>query len=117
MNAPSLSRLLATLVHKYPSDVAMLWIDAHPDIGLPNDKYKGYHAIAVTHLLGLGDKEILKVLPASLESQNVLLVGLHSEEAKFYAKRQKKLRLKALKAKETNSKKFCNGFHTLKLLK
>ena len=93
------------LASKYGDDVAMLWIDAHPDIGLPNDEYKAYHAMAVTHLLGLGDKEILKVLPAKIPAQNTLLVGLHSEEAKFYAKRQKELGLKALKAKKVSSKK------------
>ncbi|MDE7235839.1 MAG: arginase family protein, partial [Helicobacter japonicus] len=105
------------LAEKYRDDVAMLWIDAHPDIGLPNDEYKGYHAMAVTHLLGLGDKDILKVLPASLESQNVLLGCVHSEEAKFYAKRQKKLGLKSLKAKEASSKKVLQWLQSTKASK
>lgn len=105
------------LAEKYRDDVAMLYIDAHPDIRLPNDEYKAYHAMAVTHLLGLGDKDILKVLPASLESQNVLLVGLHSEEAKFYAKRQKKLGLKSLKAKEASSKKVLQWLQSTKASK
>ena len=32
------------LANKYKDDVAMIWIDAHPDITLPGDVYPGYHA-------------------------------------------------------------------------
>ena len=33
---------------KYNNDIAIIWIDAHPDITLPNDSYSGYHAMALT---------------------------------------------------------------------
>ena len=33
------------LAEKYAGDVAMVWIDAHPDITLPGDAYPGYHAM------------------------------------------------------------------------
>ena len=36
------------LAEKYDNDVAVIWIDAHPDITLPGDVYSGYHAMAVT---------------------------------------------------------------------
>lgn len=42
------------LAARYPNDVAVVWIDAHPDINLPYDDYKGYHAMALTALLGNG---------------------------------------------------------------
>lgn len=29
------------LAAKYPDDIAIVWIDAHPDINLPNDSYEG----------------------------------------------------------------------------
>ena len=43
------------LAAKYGGDVAMVWIDAHPDITLPGDPYPGYHAMAVTACMGHGD--------------------------------------------------------------
>ena len=46
-----------------------------------------------------------------------MLVGLHSEEAKFYAKRQKKLGLKSLKAKEASSKKVLQWLQSTKASK
>lgn len=45
------------LAHKYQNDVAVIWIDAHPDITLPGNTYTGYHAMAVTALMGKGDKK------------------------------------------------------------
>jgi arginase len=44
------------LADKYKDDVAMIWIDAHPDITLPGDVYTGYHAMAVTACMGLGTR-------------------------------------------------------------
>ena len=93
------------LAGKYGEDLALLWLDAHPDIGLPFDTYQGYHAMAVTHLLGLGDKEILNLLPASFNVKNILIAGLHSDEAKFYAKRSGQLNLQTLNAKRIKKDK------------
>lgn len=95
------------LAKLYKDDLALLWLDAHPDIGLPNDEYKGFHAMALSLLLGYGDKDFLNLLPATLKAKNALIVGLHSEEAKFYAKRQKELQIKSLKAKEFDEEKIC----------
>lgn len=47
--------------------MAVIWIDAHPDITLPGDVYAGYHAMAVTACMGLGDSRIVKQLPARIE--------------------------------------------------
>lgn len=68
------------LARKYKDDVAMIWIDAHPDITLPGDVYAGYHAMAVTACMGKGDEKILRELPASFDASRILLVGLRNWE-------------------------------------
>lgn len=68
------------LADKYKGDVAMIWIDAHPDITLPGDAYAGYHAMAVTACMGVGDKQIISELPARIAPSNILYVGLHDWE-------------------------------------
>lgn len=85
------------LARLYADDVALLWIDAHPDIGLPGDTfYKGYHAMAMSAIIGQGGLRETFGLPASLDAQKVLLVGLHSDEAKHYATRQREFGLESL---------------------
>ncbi|MDE6885594.1 MAG: arginase family protein [Helicobacteraceae bacterium] len=96
----------------YKDEIALLYLDAHPDITLPYDSYKGFHAMAVTALLGLGDIDIINLLPSKIDSKKVLFIGLHSDETKFYAKRQEELELKSLTLKESKNPK-----HTLKWLK
>ena len=66
------------LTAKYPDDVAIVWIDAHPDVNLPYDEYKGYHAMALTACLGMGDEEIMNLLPGKVEASKALIVGLRS---------------------------------------
>lgn len=68
------------LADKYQGDVAMVWIDAHPDITLPGDVYAGYHAMAVTACMGLGDKHIVSELPAKIDPSKILLIGLRDWE-------------------------------------
>lgn len=66
------------LEEKYPDDVAIVWIDAYPDINLPYDAYKGYHAMALTACLGMGDEEVMSVLPGKFPVSRTLIVGLRS---------------------------------------
>ena len=68
------------LAARYPEEVAIVWIDAHPDINLPYDAYPGYHAMALTACLGLGDETIMKWLPAKFDASKALIVGLRSWE-------------------------------------
>lgn len=68
------------LLHRYGGDMALVWIDAHPDITLPGDAYAGYHAMAVTACMGLGDGRILSCLPARFEASKILFVGLRDWE-------------------------------------
>ena len=84
------------LAHKYKDDVAMIWIDAHPDITLPGDVYAGYHAMAVTACMGKGDGKILHELPATFDASRILLVGLRNWERDEIKARQQKLGIRHL---------------------
>lgn len=77
------------LARKYGGDVAVVWIDAHPDITLPGDPYAGYHAMAVTACMGLGDSRIISLLPACIPASRILYVGLRDWERQEIADRQK----------------------------
>ena len=77
------------LADKYKDDVAMVWIDAHPDITLPGDVYAGYHAMAVTACMGLGDKQLVSELPMKLDPSKILFVGLRDWERDEIKERQK----------------------------
>jgi arginase len=66
------------LAERYGDDLALLWIDSHPDVGTPASHYSGYHAMAVAVLTGHGDPDVLRLLPATLDPSRVALVGLHS---------------------------------------
>lgn len=68
------------LADKYADDVAMIWIDAHPDITLPDDVYPGYHAMAVTACMGLGNENIISKLPAKIDPEKILLIGIRDWE-------------------------------------
>jgi arginase len=81
------------LADKYKGDVAIVWIDAHPDITLPGDDYNGYHAMALTACMGMGDKEIIGQLPASVPTDAVCLAGLRECEYPYIEKRVEELGL------------------------
>lgn len=77
------------LANEYDGDVAMVWIDAHPDITLPGDGYEGFHAMAVTACMGLGDRKIVSELPARIASSRILFVGLRDWERREIEIRQR----------------------------
>jgi arginase len=83
------------LASKYLNDVAVVWIDAHPDINLPYDTYQGYHAMALTACLGIGDEEIINILPAKIQTSKTLIVGLRCWDEGM-KERQKELAIKGL---------------------
>lgn len=76
------------LAEKYGDDLAMVWIDAHPDLTLPGDAYPGYHAMAVTACMGYGDAKILSELPGRIAPSNILFVGLRNWESDEIRSRQ-----------------------------
>lgn len=87
------------LAEKYPDDVAVVWIDAHPDINLPYDEYKGYHAMALTACLGMGDEEIIGMMPGKFDISKALIVGLRSWDEGM-KERQAELGIKGLSSSE-----------------
>lgn len=87
------------LASKYPNDVAVVWIDAHPDINMPHDNYKGYHAMALTACLGLWDDDITRSLPAKLDASKSLIVGIR-EWDEGMQERQHELKIKGLAPQE-----------------
>lgn len=76
------------LAKKHAGDVAVLWIDAHPDITLPGDAYSGYHAMAVTSIMGK-IAPTKTILPATIPPERILFVGLRDWERRQIVDRQK----------------------------
>jgi arginase len=66
------------LARRYGDDLAIIWIDSHPDIGTPASHYPGFHAMAVAALTGHGDPEVQELLAAIVSPDRVALVGLHA---------------------------------------
>ena len=66
------------LARRYGDDLAIIWIDSHPDIGTPASQYPGFHAMAVAALTGHGDPQVQELLPAIVSPGRVALVGLHA---------------------------------------
>jgi arginase len=66
------------LAHRYGDDLAIIWIDSHPDIGTPASHYPGFHAMAVAALTGHGHPDVQALLPATVAPDRVALVGLHA---------------------------------------
>lgn len=63
------------------------------------NNYKGYHAMALTACLGLGDKEIMNILPAKIDVSKALIVGLRSWDEGMQ-ERQTELKIKGLAPQE-----------------
>lgn len=68
------------LLNKYQNDVAVVWIDAHPDLNLPYEGHRGFHAMALAACLGLGDKQILDIFPSKIQPSKAIIIGLRSWE-------------------------------------
>jgi arginase len=66
------------LARRYGDDLAIVWIDSHPDIGTPASRYPGFHAMAVAALTGHGHPDVHQMLPATVSPNRVALAGLHS---------------------------------------
>lgn len=67
----------AYLNERYDGNLAVLWVDAHPDIMTPQ-QFQHAHAMVLGNLLGHGDASFVKFVPRPIEPQNVLYVGLNN---------------------------------------
>ena len=68
----------SVLADRFGDDLAIVWIDSHPDVGTGDSEYPGYHAMAVSALTGYGDPDVQAVLPGTVSADRVALVGVHS---------------------------------------
>lgn len=93
------------LARKYNNDVAVVWIDAHPDITLPGDKYDGLHAMALAAVAGMGDERIMELLPAKVPTDRLFITGLRDWEHDEIKQRQKMLGIKYISAEDFASQK------------
>ncbi len=68
----------SALAKRYGEDLAVIWIDAHPDVDTPETHYPGHHAMAVSVLTGHGDPDIQTLLPAVIAPHKIAIAGLHA---------------------------------------
>lgn len=66
----------AYLNERYQGDLAILWVDAHPDIMTP-EQFNNAHAMVLGMLLGNGDPDFVQAVTRPLKPQNILYVGMH----------------------------------------
>jgi arginase len=66
------------LARRYGDDLAIVWIDSHPDIGTPASQYPGFHAMAVAALTGHGDRDVQELLQTTISPARVTLARLHA---------------------------------------
>ena len=66
----------AYLNEKYNGDTVLLWLDAHPDVSIPQD-FPHHHAHVLANLLGVGDEEFIAEVPRFFKPEQVLYVGLN----------------------------------------
>ncbi|EDZ99050.1 Arginase/agmatinase/formimionoglutamate hydrolase arginase family-like protein [Burkholderia sp. H160] len=65
----------AYLNERYDGKLAVLWIDAHPDIMTPGD-FKHAHAMVLRNLLGEGDPDFVRTVNCPLQPSQVMFAGL-----------------------------------------
>jgi arginase len=65
----------AYLNERYQGDLAILWVDAHPDIITP-EHFSHAHAMVLGNLLGEGDPEFLAAVTRPIDPAKVMYAGL-----------------------------------------
>lgn len=63
------------LNEKYDGELAVLWIDAHPDVLTPAE-FQNAHAMVLRNLMGLGDPELAAQVKEPIKPQNIMYAGL-----------------------------------------
>ena len=66
---------IAYLSERYADDLAVLWVDAHPDVMGPA-QFQYAHAHVLAMLMGEGDPEFVKNVPRPVDPSRVLYIGL-----------------------------------------
>ncbi|WP_231410130.1 arginase family protein [Ralstonia solanacearum] len=65
----------AYLNERYDGELAVLWIDAHPDVMSPRD-FRHAHAMVLGNLLGEGDPDFVAAVRRPLKPAHVMYAGL-----------------------------------------
>ncbi|WP_440119531.1 arginase family protein [Paenibacillus sp. QZ-Y1] len=71
----------AYLADKYGDDLAILWIDAHPDVTTA-EIFPHYHAMVLATLLGEGDTDFAALVPNKVNPAHVVFAGINDESEK-----------------------------------
>jgi arginase len=66
----------AYLNERYSGELAVLWVDSHPDIMTPKEYYNA-HAMVLGNLMGQGDADFVGTVARPIKPQNVMYAGLH----------------------------------------
>ncbi|CAM3232272.1 arginase [Pseudomonas floridensis] len=69
----------AYLNEHYDGDLAVLWIDAHPDVLTPDD-FQHAHAMVMGNLLGEGDADFVSAVKRPIKPANVMYAGLQETQ-------------------------------------
>ena len=64
----------AYLNERYEGDLAVLWVDTHPDV-MTTDVYQNAHAMVMGHLLGEGDPEFVEMVRRPVAAGDVMFAG------------------------------------------
>ena len=72
---------IAYLNDRYADDLAVLWVDAHPDV-MSAKVFENAHAHVLAMLMGEGDAAFVASVPRKVKPQDILYVGL-SETTPF----------------------------------
>jgi arginase len=64
----------AYLNERYDGELAILWVDTHPDVITPNESEHG-HTMVLGNLLGEGDAEFTAAVKWPIKPQNVMFAG------------------------------------------
>lgn len=66
----------AYLNERYDGELAVLWVDAHPDIMTP-EQFNNAHAMVLGMLMGNGDADFASAVTRPLKPQNIMYLGMH----------------------------------------
>ena len=69
----------AYLNERYEGKLAFIWLDAHPDMVVPDGVHPNFHAMVLSALLGYGDPEFVAEVGLPVAPEQVMFAGLRAE--------------------------------------
>jgi arginase len=97
--------VLSHLAERYDGEVAVVWLDAHPDLNTPESSPSGhFHGMPLRVLLGDGDPQFTARVERPLSPAQVLLAGVRAPDPAEHAlMEQRGLRTLSVKALVTGT--------------